>query len=118
MPLVVLNGPTIAAGESLSSAIDCSAGVVTKITMPTEWSDAVLTFATSTDGVGYNDIFDQHGREVTCNVMGANTAILVRFRVGWVKFRSGTREQPVPQPATRQFAIAIDKGPTAADEGP
>jgi hypothetical protein len=123
LELVVLNGPTIAAGESLSEAVDCSAGIVTKITTPTEWTSAsnggpaVLTFQTSTDGNGYNDIFDQQGNEVTCIVHGSNTAILVHLRVGWVKFRSGTRDHPVPQEDTRQFAIALDRGVGAAAEG-
>jgi hypothetical protein len=27
---------------------------------------------------------------------------------GWVKFRSGSRKQPVPQPELREFAVAID----------
>jgi len=120
MSLQVLNGPTIAAGESLSDAVDCSAGVVVKITMPTEWAadakgaPAVLTFQTSTDGKMFNDIYDDKGNEVTCYVFGASTAILVRFRVGWVKFRSGTAQQPVVQQAQRQFAIALDVPEPAA----
>ena len=37
MALVVLNGPAIDAGESLSAGLDCSAGPIVKITMPPGW---------------------------------------------------------------------------------
>ena len=122
--LVVINGPHIEAGESLSEGLNCSDGIVTKITMPAQWSPApngspaVLTFQTSTDGAMYNDIFDDRGNEVTCVVAGEATAILVHFRVGWVRFRSGTREHPVPQQELREFAIALDQGAAAVAASP
>lgn len=109
MPIEVLNGPTIGAGQSLSDALDCSAGKIIKITMPSDWEAAVLTFQTSSDNVGYNDIYSPDGREVTWHVF-PSTAILGELTTGWIKFRSGTAGQPVLQGEQRTFAVAIDKG--------
>ena len=50
MALKVLDGPFIEAGESLSSAIDCSGAQMVRITMPLGWTEAPLTFEFSTDG--------------------------------------------------------------------
>jgi hypothetical protein len=111
MPIQVLNGPNIAPGEALSDALDCSAGPIVKITMPADWTDAVLTFQTSSDNVGYNDIFQPDGSEVVWHVR-AGAAIIGQLLTGWVKFRSGTSERPVPQPGIRTFAVAIDTAPT------
>lgn len=110
MAIVVLDGPTIPAGESLSDALDCSAGTIIKVTMPQDWVDAVLTFQTSSNNVGYNDIFYPDGREVTWDVHPGTGIIGMRLVTGWIKFRSGTRERPVPQPGIRTFAVALDTG--------
>jgi len=116
--LTVLNGPTIAAGQSLSDGIDCSEGPLIKVTMPPAWDKANVTFQTSTDGVFYNDMFDKDGHEMSFKV-AAGTAIYVdRMRLGWVKFRSGTRENPVPQKAQRDFAVAIDVMETPEGDSP
>ena len=47
MPLTILNGPIIQAGESLSAGIDCSAGPIVKITMPGNFVGDTITFQTS-----------------------------------------------------------------------
>jgi hypothetical protein len=109
MPLTIINGPIIQAGESLSEGIDCSAGPIVKITMPGNWSGAApLTFQTSSDGIMYNDIFEPDGQELKFTVMAGTGIVGMRLNAGFVKFRSGTREQPVPQPELREFAVAID----------
>ena len=38
MAIVVLEGPKILAGESLSDGLDCSAGQIVKITFPYTWT--------------------------------------------------------------------------------
>ena len=64
-PLSVLN-TIIPAGESLSNPIDCSGGNAVRITFPTSWTPGGnLTFQISTDGNGYNDLYDTSGNEVT-----------------------------------------------------
>jgi hypothetical protein len=113
MTLQVLNGPFIQAGESLSDAVDCSAGELVRFTMPGAWSDAApLTFQISTDGVFYNDLFTLDGHELTLPVVVPGAAVLVSHDVGraiaFIKFRSGTRAAPVPQQELREFAVAID----------
>jgi hypothetical protein len=110
MPFAIVNGPTIAAGESLSNGANCSAGAMVRITVPREFVGEELTFQVSTDGVFYNDLYDAEGNEITI-VAKADTGIVLQ--AGWVtaipfiKFRSGTRENPVEQREDCTFAIAI-----------
>jgi hypothetical protein len=111
--LQVLNGPFIQAGESLSDAIDCSAGELVRLTMPGAWTDAApLTFQISTDGVFYNDLFTLDGHELTLPVVVPGAAVLVSHDVGraiaFIRFRSGTRAAPVPQQDLREFAVAVN----------
>jgi hypothetical protein len=113
MTLQVLNGPFIQAGESLSDAVDCSAGELVRLTMPGAWSAAApLTFQISTDGEFYNDLFKLDGHEVTLPVVVPGAAVIVPVDVGraiaFIKFRSGTRGAPVVQEMLREFAVAID----------
>ena len=65
MPLTIVDGPTIAAGESLSDGADCSAGTIVRITVPQEFTPANLTFQVSSDGNFYNDLFNSNGEEIT-----------------------------------------------------
>src|SRR4249919_2002135 len=102
MTLQILNGPIIAAGESLSDSIDCSAGELVRLTMPGAWTGtAPLTFQISTDGVFYNDLFTLDGHEITLPVVVPGAAVIVPTDVGraiaFIKFRSGTRAAPVVQ---------------------
>jgi len=120
MPLTIINGPIIDAGESLSAGIDCSAGPIVKITMPGAWTidaptggPAALTFLTSSDGIMYNDVFDPAGNELSYVVIAGTGVIGMRLTTGWVKFRSGTRARPVPQIDLREFAVALDVAGTA-----
>ena len=109
--IVIIDGPTILAGESLSDAVDCTSGVLVRVTMPADWTPANMTFQFSTDGTGFNDMFNQFGKEVTlpncppgCGiVLDAAWLPAVRF----LKIRSGTRDFPVKQAATRLFAVAV-----------
>jgi len=113
MPLTIINGPIIQAGQSLSDGIDCSAGAIVKITMPGNWVDAVLTFQTSSDGIMFNDVFQPDGFELTYRVVAGTGVLGMRLTTGFVKFRSGTRERPVVQPELREFAVALDVVGTA-----
>ena len=117
MTLTVINGPVIEAGESLSDAVDCSGGDAVRITMPAEWTGANLTFAISTDGNGFNDLFDLEGNEITIVVKpGAAVRIGREWATFWnfIKFRSGTRDHPVVQRERREFAITLSTAGEAA----
>lgn len=110
MTLVVYNGPVIDAGQSLSNAVDCSGGLLARITMPAEWDSANVTFAVSSDGEFFNDLVEPTGEAVQCGVK-AGAAIMIpanwSLGIGWIKFRSGTAKKPIPQKARREFSVAI-----------
>jgi len=108
MPLVIINGPIIDAGESLSAGIDCSAGPIVKITMPGNFVGDTITFQTSSDGLMFNDIFQPDGTELMFRVIAGTGIIGMRLSTGFIKFRSGTRERPVVQPELREFAVALE----------
>ena len=117
MPLQILNGPIIDAGESLSAGIDCSAGPIVKVTMPGNFVGDTITFQTSSDGIMYNDIFQPDGTELMFRVIAGTGIIGMRLTTGFVKFRSGTRERPVVQPELREFAVALDVPAAAGGAG-
>jgi hypothetical protein len=117
MSLVIINGPIIQAGESLSAGVDCSAGPIVKLTMPGNWVDAVLTFQTSSDGVMYNDMFMPNGIELAYTVIAGTGIFVPRLITGFLKLRSGTRDRPVVQPQLREFAVALDVAGAAAPAG-
>lgn len=109
MPLTLVVGPTIAAGQSLSDVLDCSAAPPIRIMMPTAWTPAVMSFQTSSNNILWLDLFDTTGREITVNVV-PNTVVRLStdFAVApvFLKFRSGTRDRPVIQTETRVFGCA------------
>jgi hypothetical protein len=116
MPLTIVDGPTIPAGQSLSDGADCSAGEIVRITVPQEFTPANLTFQVSSDGNFYNDLFDSSGDEITV-VAKPNTGIVVpevwTKSINFIKFRSGSRAYPVPQNVDCRFAIAVKGEPAA-----
>lgn len=109
MPVTVINGPVIAAGESLSDALDCTSGQIVRITTPYEWTPANLSFQVSSDGLGFNDLYAQ-GREVMIRC-GPQWGLIIPAEyvpsLAFLKFRSGTSRWPVLQEARRQFAVAV-----------
>jgi hypothetical protein len=110
MPLQVIDGPTIPKEESLSDGIDCSAGKIVRITVPQEFTEANLTFQTSSDGNLYNDLYDDSGDEVTITALPDTTVYISGHwveSIGFLKLRSGTREHPVEQLEDCRFGIAI-----------
>jgi hypothetical protein len=111
MGLQIVDGPTIAAGQSLSDGADCSAGGIVRFTIPQEFTKANLTFQVSTDGNFYNDVFDVHGKEIMV-AAEPNSAIIIHElwtkSVNFIKFRSGSRNHPVLQKVDCRFAIAIN----------
>jgi hypothetical protein len=114
MPLVVIDGPTIRAGQSLSEGVDCSAGTIVRITVPQEYNDGdmpnEMSFQVSSDGNGYNDLFDDKGAEIVI-VARANQGIVIdrswARTVGFIRLRSGTRDRPTKQKEDCKLAIAI-----------
>jgi hypothetical protein len=111
MALIVRNGPFIQADESLSDVIDCRDGRLVRITMPGNWTSAPLTFQVSTDGIYYNDLFDWAAKEIKFEVVPGAGVVLppdLTFSLAYLKFRSGTRDNPIEQKELREFAVALD----------
>jgi hypothetical protein len=112
MATTVINGPTISAGQALSSVIDCSAGTAVAIAIPPTWDSALLTFQLSGDNVFFGDLFDLTAREITFNVMpGTVVRLPADLNLGamFVKVRSGTRNKPIPQAQQQDFKIFLDR---------
>jgi hypothetical protein len=109
--LTVIEGPFIEAGESLSSAVDCTAGALVRITMPEGWTPAPITFQFSTDGTFFNEMCTLDGYAVTIPNIWPGSGVVIPEHIGravaHIKFRSGTEGNPVPQEAGRLFAVAI-----------
>ena len=124
MTYQLLAGPTIAAGQSLSNALDTSAGAIIRLRMPSAWDGANLSFQVSSDGTTWSDAFTIDGREALIPVVAGST-VVVALADGsppptvqaqppdwrgatWIKVRSGSRAYPVVQTAQRDFAVTID----------
>jgi len=113
VPLTVLNGPVIEAGQSLSAGLDCTAGAIVRLTMPPFWSGGNLSFQISSDGQGYNDLVGMDGKEIVIPVVPGSAVVVAPLSdylraVAFLKVRSGTRTHPVIQWEKRDFAVAIE----------
>jgi hypothetical protein len=124
MAIPFIQGPKIAAGQSLSDVIDCSTSPPVRITMPSGWTaPAHLTFQVSSDGVTFGDLVDNAGQEIRVNVV-PNT--VVRLSAQWItspvllRFRSGSSAVPIVQAADRIFGCAMmnDQTGSVGPEGP
>ena len=119
MALKIIDGPLIAAGESLSDAVDLTEGEFVRITMPADWtfSNVGITFQISSDGTFFNNLVDRNGGEVSVAVVPGAALIVptdISRAAGFIKFRSGSSQSPVPQPTGRLFAVAL-RVPDAAE---
>lgn len=110
MPLQVINGPIIAAGESLSEGIDLGGGQLVRITAPADWNGRNISFRISSDGNGYNDLYTADGNEVVIPC-GPGRAIVIEAAwwkaIAFLKIRSGTVEAPDVQTERQEFALAV-----------
>jgi hypothetical protein len=110
MSLTVINGPAIAAGESLSDGVDLGGGQLVRITAAREWNGRNISFQISSDGNEYNDLYTADGNEVVIPC-GAGRAIVIDAAwwkaIGFLKIRSGTVEAPDVQAERQEFAVAV-----------
>jgi len=106
--MALITGPTIAAGQSLSDAIDFGQTKPFLIISPPDWTPANLTFQVSIDGTAF---FGLHMFASAMRIVGCvpNTAYVLDQELWpknvWMKFRSGTPESPVIQTAARVFKV-------------
>ena len=106
--LNVHSGPTILGGTSESDVLGLGADFVVGLVCPDEWTPAPVSVMVSVQGDNYLDLFDGKGSEFTFNVtpgiampVDPNLLLMAAF----IRLRSGTRDNPVPQEATRRFYI-------------
>lgn len=105
-----ITGPTIAAGQSLSSALDITGSTLLRINSPAAWAAAPLSAQISSDGTQWWDVFDRDGHEFIVQVMNGGCMLLDPNRTlsaCWLKFRSGSRASPIKQPADAVFSVVV-----------
>lgn len=92
---------TIAAGASLSAAVNIQGKVIVGIQIPASWSAANLSFQAAYDGATFVEVYDGAGNAISVVVAAASTFILIDpslwAGVKWLKVRSGTSGSPVNQ---------------------
>jgi hypothetical protein len=105
---------TIASGQSLSGAADCSAGRILRLATPDAWTTADISFQVA-DVVGgpYRNAYTLEGQQIAIPCRAGRCIIIetvegTQFTGAFVKIRSGLAETPVVQAAERIFSVAIE----------
>lgn len=99
---------TIAAGASLSDAVDLAGLSVIGLTMPAAWTAAAITVQVSYDGVTYVNLHDKAGTEYSITTAASRHVILPKAdfeSVRHIKLRSGTAGAAVVQVAQAVIKI-------------
>jgi len=113
MPTFSTAQAVIAAGESLSTTVDCTAqgtSAIAGIIFPDDWNSAPLTFQISADNIKYADLYHLDGRDPGVAVIPGGAVIIPpepARGMRYIKLRSGTRDNPVNQNAERTFEIIL-----------
>jgi hypothetical protein len=120
MTLKVVSGAIIAAGESLSNAVDCTGCTrLVRIIAPDDWTGgAPLSFQLSPDNSTYHDLYHVVMPGVAYNTYevvvpnprpGSTLTLPIDLGqdVAWLKVRSGTHAAPVVQEADREFSFVL-----------
>jgi hypothetical protein len=112
--LVIVDGPIIRAGESLSEIANFTQGRPVRIVTPKGWDGGDITFQVSVDGVHFDDLFNPDGSEVAlvCNGLGRAISLTGQsaIAVSYVKYRAGSSMWPVPQTEDRLLLTVLDGG--------
>jgi hypothetical protein len=106
--LNVHNGPTIAAGASESDVQAIGDDFIVGLVCPDAWTPAVGTLLVSVQGDNYLDLFDGKGEEFVFNITPGTVIAVdphILLMAAYVRLRSGTRDNPVPQEAMRRFYL-------------
>lgn len=94
---------TIAAGQSLSTVGDLTGVSAEMILAPPNWTPANISFQISDDNVNFYNLLDANGNEAL-RAVDPGCAIQVPSDVTqaamYVKIRSGSSDNPVPQTAS------------------
>jgi len=107
---------TIPEGESLSNAVDLTAGRLIRIVMPDDWTPAVLSFliAGSIDEAEFRPLVVAMQSDEFTVPCHANRCVVLEDDIyayglwgAFVKIRSGRSGRPVPQAADRLFKLHV-----------
>jgi hypothetical protein len=104
--LNVHSGPTFDAGASESDVLAIGTDYIVGLICPADWTPAVVSVLISAQGDNYLDLFDGKGEEFIFNVTpGVAIAVdpYILLMAAYIRLRSGTRKNPVPQEAERRF---------------
>lgn len=110
MPAAAMLTATIAAGESLSTAVDLTTGTPVAVYIPPTWASAIMTFQVG-DGTFFGDLFDKMADEVSINVEPGTVVQLDQANnkgVLFIKFRSGSRSLPVNQSVQQDLKVFLE----------
>ena len=103
----------IAAGESLSEAIDCSGGQLVRITLPDNYTEAdtpIMSFQASADGVAFHDFVNDEGQQIVITARKDTTILVMQpwtRAIGHLKVRSGSKDNPKPQDEECTVAVSL-----------
>lgn len=104
---------TIAAGQSLSGAVDTEGLALAAILMPADWTVADITFQVSNaaDGV-FRDLYDDVGNEIRIptavnRAVSLDVLALAMSPYQFFKVRSGTATVPVVQVAQAVLTMLL-----------
>jgi hypothetical protein len=102
---------TILAGDSLSNAVDCSAGRPVFLGTPENWTPAPFTLQISMDGTNFYELVDVNGNVRYFNFAPGSgmpfTSSYAQY-IQAVKVRSGSTADPIIQTADASFRVEID----------
>ena len=102
------SGPTIDMGAAESDVQAIGTDFIVGLVCPEDWTPAVVSVMVSVQGDNYMDLFDGKGEEFVFNVTpGTAMAVdpYILLMAAYIRLRSGTRKNPVPQAATRRFYL-------------
>lgn len=111
MSMLVINGPTIAAGQSLSGIVAVNSGGIYRVIMPQAWTTAAdITFQLSYNGTDFYNVYDRDGAEIKMTCVPKSIVAIGEylFYIHSLRIRSGTARQPIVQKDAATFKVVLD----------
>jgi hypothetical protein len=110
MPITVLNGPTIQAGQSLSNSANLQGRQIVGLLVPLGLPSTCITFQLSQGANDFHDLYSIRGDLLKIYpvpgarlVFDTDWALIADF----MKIRTGTPDDPIVQTAVRVFKTLI-----------
>ncbi len=99
----------IAAGTSLSNAVQVGGGLLARISIPASWTTANISFQVSFDNVTFQVLYDDQGNVITATVAAASVDILMTAYGGFtfLKIQSGVPGATVNQVSAMAVGVIV-----------